>query len=262
MAPVSNAIRAARRADAAKGRRCLFTHPKGFTEIEEQARRLRKTLGIDGFDYPNLADVLHELPDVYPGFKLTSVADRELPHCEAEADCYEKKITVRESVYDAALRDDARARFTLAHEIGHIALGHAGTRLRSTSNNSASFTRNRKREESEASMFAEAFLAPTFLARTCKSAKEICARFGLSKTAAKIRFDRLAQLIQQGPAPSERWKSGPRTLVEPSNDHLPKKERTTAGTPRLPNSVADFLSEARRRGHPVTSLRDSDEEQK
>jgi hypothetical protein len=97
---------------------------RSFEEIEAVSRRLRLALGIDGLDSPDLIDVFEKkLSQVFKGFSLKRVLDAELPYAEASADCSTNTVTVRESVYQDALRGDGRARMTLAHELGHIALG-------------------------------------------------------------------------------------------------------------------------------------------
>jgi hypothetical protein len=160
---------------------------RGFTEIEEQARRLRQRLGIDNLLCPDLIAAFAQLPQIFPGFELVRVPDDELPNCEAKADCYNKVIVVRQSVHDACRRCEPRARMTFAHELAHIALGHSGTRFRQA--NSMGFgpaTRDVRREEAEAKQFAAAFLVPTYLARNCKSAEEIAEKFGISGEASEI----------------------------------------------------------------------------
>jgi Zn-dependent peptidase ImmA (M78 family) len=223
---------------------------RAFGEIEEVARRLRIKLNVDRLERPALINIFEKgLNDLYPDLRLIRVLDEQLPESEARTDCYEQTITVRESVYQACLRGEARARMTLAHELGHIALGHSGTRHRQ---NIGLGTRNEQREEAEAWHFARVFLAPTFMAVTCKTADEIRMRFGLSGDAADIRFGQLAELAKQGTPPSERWKSTPTRKKEDPRD--------SQGRRILPESVVVRLTEARRQGHRVTSLDSVDDD--
>jgi Zn-dependent peptidase ImmA (M78 family) len=222
---------------------------RGFSELEEQARRLRQRLGIDVLWTPDMINVLHKLHEVFPEFELVRVLDDDLPDCEAKADFYQCKITIRESVYQDCVKGDPRARMTVAHEIAHLALAHAGTRYRRAHQIDDGYrSRNIDHEEAEARRFAGVFLVPTYLARNCKSAGEIAEKFGVSAQAAEIRFDQLAPLIKQGPEPSQRWAS--------SKSKSPDETRAIEGDGprRLPTRVVDFLTEARRRGHRVTGL--------
>lgn len=236
---------------------------RGFTETEELARRLRQRLGVDALLSPDLINLFQRLPEVFPGFLLVKVTDRELPDCEAKADCYEKRITVRESVYAACVMGEPRARMTLAHELAHIALGHAGTRYRQTNVLKERSTRDVNREEAEAKQFAAVFLVPTYLALSYKSIDDLCEKFGISREAAEIRLD---QLASQEIPPSQRWHSMTKIPQQPSSgdnvtgNRVGGAEYQAAKRRRpLPSSAIDYLSEAKRRGRPITSLLDSDD---
>jgi len=227
----------------------MIKRHRPFTEIEEVARRLRVKLDIDHLECPDLISIFeHGLAEVYPGLRLIRALDEDLPDSEAQTDCYERTITVRESVFQGCLEGEPRARMTLAHELGHIALGHSGTRHR---DNIALETRDETRQESEAWHFARVFLAPSFLAVECRSADHISEKFGLSGDAADIRFAQLVDLAKRGVEPSQRWKSRTRT----SDD-----VRDSRGRRVLPKSVVDLLTEAERRGRRITALdrRDDD----
>jgi len=199
-----------------------------FEEIELVAQRLRQTLRIDGLLCPDLLEILeNKLAAVFPGFEFIRVLDVELPEAPAKADCSTKKITAREILVQQAIQGSGYARMTLAHEIGHIALGHSGTRYRKSGLNiQAETIADVRREESEAKRFAAVFLAPTHLAESCKSPEEIEDRFGISHDAAEIR-----------------------------KSELDAHARRKAGVKRpLPAGAVSFLEEARRRGYKVTSL--------
>jgi Zn-dependent peptidase ImmA (M78 family) len=225
----------------------MSIHRRTFTEIEEVARRLRDQLD-DHLECPDVISMFDGLKEIYPGLRLVRVLDEDLPEREAKTDCYAKTITARESVFYACLKGEPRARMTIAHEIGHIALGHSGTRHRQ---NISIGTRDEKREENEAWQFARVFLAPTYLAVACRSADEIAEKLGLSGEAADVRFAQVAELAKRGIEPSQRWKSRTRT----SDD-----VRDSRGRRVLPKSVVDLLTEAERRGHRITALdrRDDD----
>jgi Zn-dependent peptidase ImmA (M78 family) len=228
--------------DAAKAKRMIRSY-RTFSEIEEVARRLRKNLDVDDLECPDLISMLENgLIHIYTGLRLVRVLDENLPSSEAVTDCYNRTITVQESVFQACLRGEPRARMTIAHELGHIALGHSGTRHRQ---NISLGTHDEKREESDAWHFARVFLAPTFLAVGCQSADQISEKFGLSADAADIRFAQLAELAKRGVEPSQRWKS---------RDRRSEDVRDSRGRRVLPKSVIDLLTEAQRRGRRITGL--------
>lgn len=82
--------------------------------------------------------------------------------------------------YNKAIKNKYRNRFTIAHELGHIMLGH------NTNENNKEY----KAMETEANMFAIRILAPLCVLHEIKlnSAKELAEICGLSKQASNIRF--------------------------------------------------------------------------
>jgi Zn-dependent peptidase ImmA (M78 family) len=95
-----------------------------------------------------------------------------MPDDEAYFDSEKKLLHLRESTFCAASAmftytetERRRARYTIAHEIGHIALGHDGVRYRGQTNAIAEeVVRKIRRQEREAERFAAVFLAPAHLA--------------------------------------------------------------------------------------------------
>ena len=94
-----------------------------------------------------------------------------MPDDEACFNSDERLLYIRESTFCAANAmytysetDRRRARFTLAHEIGHMALGHDGSHRRgATSAIAKELGRKVGRAEREAERFAAAFLVPAHL---------------------------------------------------------------------------------------------------
>lgn len=87
----------------------------------------------------------------------------------------------------------ATIRFTLAHEIGHIVLGHE---LVSDKYARTTFSTTRPTSESEADMFAIRLLAPACIiwALDVRSPTELAQICNISYTSAKYRYDRLNKL--------------------------------------------------------------------
>ncbi len=100
------------------------------------------------------------------------IPDEEMPDDEACFDSDDKLLYIRESTYCAANAmythteaERRHARFTIAHEIGHLALKHDGLHFRGTTSADAKKIPSRVRQhERDAERFAAAFLAPAHLA--------------------------------------------------------------------------------------------------
>jgi Zn-dependent peptidase ImmA (M78 family) len=162
------------------------------------------------------------------------VPDVEMPDDEAEYNPHTGIMKIRESVFQAAndvygRRAKNRARFTIAHEIAHVVLGHTGTRHRNVSDRKIERILIQIRvDEIEANRFAAAFLMPMHLIDMSlnPTPTEISFQFQVSEAAASTRLDQLKRL-----------------------------ERRKSGTKRpLPDFVREYLSEARSRGHKINSL--------
>ena len=86
-----------------------------------------------------------------------------------------------------------RRRFTVAHEFGHIFLGHA---LRTESRFARTFVKDKPVYETEADIFASRLLAPACVlwALNLHTAEEIADVCNISITAAQIRAQRMEVL--------------------------------------------------------------------
>lgn len=98
-------------------------------------------------------------------------------------------------VYDDALDSLGRKRFTIAHELGHIFLGHplfSGYHARSTDI-------KKPRTENEADSFAARLLAPACVlwGLNLHTAEEIAGTCKISMQAAEIRAQRMQELYKR-----------------------------------------------------------------
>lgn len=141
-------------------------------DFEAAARKLRIKLGIDDQMRPDMITVVLKLKDHGMIENYVRVPEKEMPDDEALFDSETKLLYLRESTFCAANAmftysdgERRRARYTIAHEIGHIALSHDGIRYRGKSGSLAEeHVRKIQRQEREADKFAAAFLAPAHLA--------------------------------------------------------------------------------------------------
>lgn len=163
-------------------------------EVEALARSVRLKLGIDDQHQPNILLALERLAD--HGFiaSYTAVPDQKMPHAEAKFSSGQKRLYLRESVFSALTKGDARARWTVAHELGHAVLGHPRTHHRSAAGKVSA--RQNHDIEKEAHLFAAAFLVPFHLMERLPgiTEKEIATSFGISRAAAEVRLRELKEI--------------------------------------------------------------------
>ena len=141
-------------------------------DIERAARQLRIKLGIDDQLRPDMTTVIIKLKDRGIIKNYLRVPDEQMPNDEARFDSEDQLLYIRESTFCAASamytysdNERRRARYTIAHEIGHIAMGHTGVRYRGTTDALAKkFAQQIRQDERDAERFAAAFLAPEHLA--------------------------------------------------------------------------------------------------
>ena len=115
-----------------------------------------------------------------------------------ENDGFSAKINGRYIIfYDNCIQPPGRVRFTVAHEMGHIALRHIA-------GNATAWNRGENAtndpQEMQANVFAARLLAPAcvLMELNIQNADELQAATGLSYTAAKIRLERLNALRERG----------------------------------------------------------------
>ncbi|MGI3899942.1 MAG: ImmA/IrrE family metallo-endopeptidase [Janthinobacterium lividum] len=126
----------------------------------------------------------------------------EMSDLEMESDdgrtVYAKRtvtIELKKSVAEAARSGSARARMTVAHELGHAFLHQGRTLYRKTAEPTRpAFIPPACSAEHQAKVFAASFLMPEALVQRCNSAAEIALKCLVSFQAAEIRFELLDRL--------------------------------------------------------------------
>jgi Zn-dependent peptidase ImmA (M78 family) len=108
-------------------------------------------------------------------------------------------IAVKQSVRDAAFLGEGRARYTLAHELGH-AVTHEGIEMpRCTFGNlTPKWIKPFESAEHQAKVFAPAFLINDVIAQSLTSIEEISIEFGVSYESAKIHFEEMTASRDRG----------------------------------------------------------------
>jgi hypothetical protein len=160
--------------------------PKSIARV---SRLLRKLIGIDGRQAPDILEVFSLLRKIFPRLKLQVIPDFILPEAEARAYPRIWTIKIRSGVFEGLLRGDVRARWTLAHELGHITLRHPRRPYRKRIGEEIKGID--RVLEKEANIFATEFLAPTHIAQKYKTVDSIRIAFQISTEAAQHRLDEL-----------------------------------------------------------------------
>ncbi len=204
---------------------------KDNSVIEKAADTLRRRLNVSDVNCPDLVCLLeNQVNKIIPNFTLKRVFDEELPEdVEADANTDNGELRISERIWQQLKNGCVRARFTVAHELGHFFLNHKGKLRRD---------KQKRRQdpativqENEANIFASYFLSPTLLAKECKSAQELSNRFQISNQAAEIRLETLSADIRR----------------------IEGRQRP------LPAGVIDFMNEQEKRGlHYFKHLPDND----
>ena len=159
--------------------------PTSKQEISDYARSLRS---VCGYEHKNQFPVVHFLelilPRLFPDFNLEIAEVEELPFKEGETLPGTNTIRLRRDVYEAACNSDGRARFTVAHEIGHFLL-HTPDSIVLCRMEEGQKLRTFEDPEWQANYFASELLAPIYLARGMNK-HQVMEEFLLSERAASV----------------------------------------------------------------------------
>lgn len=185
----------------ARGPRLPLVNPMSAARIEDMAQTIRKIA------YPHLAAKLEPFPAaefLEFDLKRTLGYEWDIREClpeglEAWTDCDSKLIVLSEAVYQGLWNNHPRDRFTVCHEVGHAALGHAEA-LKQQTRRGKALPRLPRGEfpvymnpEWQANRFAAALLMPERIIRTMitrgLTSGEIAENLQVSHRAAQIRRD-------------------------------------------------------------------------
>jgi Zn-dependent peptidase ImmA (M78 family) len=161
--------------------------PKRPRDIIALTRILLRVVG----SVSNILVTFDKLKKLFPKLRFKVVPDSQMPHVEARAYPKQWLIKIREGMHEGLRRGDPRARWTLAHELGHILLQHPKRLPRQRL--AESVRSSNQLYEKEANLFACGVLAPYDQANKCQTPAEIASTFQISFEAALIRWKELRQ---------------------------------------------------------------------
>jgi Zn-dependent peptidase ImmA (M78 family) len=159
--------------------------PRSGEDIENLADAIRHAVGLENAPYFPVVEFLEfGLAEVVDGMFYDVQSADLLGGREGAVDPVKRALYIREDVYAAVTNHDRRARFTVAHEIGHAVM-HVGTLNRVLPRQQVipPFCQ----PEWQANRFAAALLMPRHLAAMFGSVTEISVKFGVSVPAARLR---------------------------------------------------------------------------
>jgi len=132
-------------------------------------------------------DVVYELlPDLLEGFRLEICDERELGNDHGRTYPGQRRIQLREDVYDGMCRGSGRDRFTGAHELGHLFLHSNIPFARTIANVGA--VKLYCDSEWQANTFASAFLIDESQLISTMHPHEVAEQYGVSIAAASVRL--------------------------------------------------------------------------
>lgn len=167
--------------------------PEQIREIAESIRAFMLSLSPrhseDG--YVNIVDFIEELHN-RELIELEVCESSDLPHDYANATPSQKKVSVRQEVYHQAARGEARARFTMAHELGHLVL-HANVIPKYAQSQAPSSHHYTEDVEWQANEFAAWLLVSPQDPSKLKTPKSIADNFGVSLEMAGYQWRKLKE---------------------------------------------------------------------
>jgi hypothetical protein len=169
--------------------------PRSAREIAAIAVTARDILGFNNAYVPNLAGILEiELPKLVPDYTFIvedTVFDSLGNPVFAQTRFMPPSISFTESKYLGLVDNDPHARFTAAHELGHMLLHRTDKKLNRAPGIQSKYNNKSYSSEWQANEFAASFLAPEHIARCFDDPSELAANTLVSLRVAQIRLTNL-----------------------------------------------------------------------
>ncbi|WP_145588167.1 ImmA/IrrE family metallo-endopeptidase [Yersinia rochesterensis] len=169
--------------------------PLSPEEIMIRALTARSFLQRFVDNYSSYIDVLRIIERLHNQdlMELEVVEFNELPNEYAVTTPSLRQMKVRQDTYDSARRGEARARFTLAHELGHLFL-HRNTVPQFAFSQAPSDHDYIEDVEWQANEFAGWFLVSPEKFEYLKNPRTISVSFGVSMDTAVIMFEKIKRM--------------------------------------------------------------------
>ncbi len=165
--------------------------PLAWDAIETLTVRIRAQFDLSNNPHFPIIELIEQVLDQKLGwvnFEVGSV--EEMGRAEGYTCPKGEFIQLREDVYVDACRNQGRARFTAAHELGHFAMHTNIPLARATRGDGTPAFRL---AEPQANQFAAELLMPVAFIRRYDTASTLVGRFGVSHVAACNRLEYLSK---------------------------------------------------------------------
>ena len=169
--------------------------PRSWKEIDEIAQSFRARYGvIEAFINP--IKILEEDMLEKQGVHLDVYPEDSMGLTEGFTDFHGNYIVLREDVYHSAWNGNTRARFTVAHEIGHIELHKS--QINGMTRMPTSADKDYVLSEPQANEYAACLLMPFDHFQPSDINNSVAEKFGVSKTPARIRLEKYRKQLGIG----------------------------------------------------------------
>lgn len=162
--------------------------PRSWDEIAVIANRFRQRAGCDTRRRFPIEKLELLMQSIDPEFHLLAEESSKM-EVEGMAKPWDHCIVLREDVMQKLELGDPRARFTLAHELGHYFMHANEINCFARINKNTTWPAYQD-SEAQANQFAARVLMPISMIRICKDSREIEEQFGVSWEAAKLNYDK------------------------------------------------------------------------
>jgi len=176
--------------------------PRSRDDIERVAEGLRRELDPEDQWAPHILFLLAGAGHLEGARDLQVIflPDQEMGDDEARAESKPPRICIRKSLEADARANAPRARSTLAHELGHVVLHPGVPKFRKSAGNAKMVNLSAsKSAETQAWIFARAFLMPSWKVEQVGSALELSLRCRVSNEIAKIRYEQFERATKRRP---------------------------------------------------------------
>lgn len=173
-----------------KNKHGVMVSPLSQKDIDSTTNEIRRKLSLSKIMYFPILEVIEiVMPQLVDGYELHILTKNEIGEDLGRTYPKQNIIQLREDVYDGLNVGNGMARFTAAHELGHFVLHQDESPMQRGDSSWPSY----KDSEWQANAFAASLLMPMELVEKCSSPKYVQDYFGVTITAARIRYGKVSE---------------------------------------------------------------------